>query len=214
MLESPESLKYLNEEEPHGWFSSESFKYIHWDDFYYDKTKPNWGFKNWNDFFIKPIRPERRPLDERKNTIVHSSDSYPLFYPSEGFGKNPSTNVQAESQFLLKDSQYSLYEMFGAREEARVKEMVDRHFVGGTVYQAFLDPWCYHRWHAPVSGTVIKSYKLGGTYFKVNPNFITDGLNHGVQNYVKSQPLLSMVSVRQIFIIKIDDGSGRCVAVF
>ena len=84
----------MNEEEPHGWFNPESSKYINWDDYYYDKTKPNWGFKNWNAFFIKAVRPERRPLDERKNTIVHSSDSYPLIYPEEGFGKNPTSNIQ------------------------------------------------------------------------------------------------------------------------
>lgn len=113
MLESPDSLKYMNEEEPHGWLSPMSKEYIVWDDYFIDKTKPNWGFKNWNDFFIKPIRPERRPIDQRKNTIIHSSDSHPLFYPSPEDGQNPALNVQASSNFWLKDNQYSLYDMFG-----------------------------------------------------------------------------------------------------
>lgn len=113
MLESPDSLKYMNEEEPHGWLSPMSKGYIAWDDYFIDKTKPNWGFKNWNDFFIKPIRPERRPIDQRKNTIIHSSESHPLFYPSPEDGQNPALNVQASSNFWLKDNQYSLYDMFG-----------------------------------------------------------------------------------------------------
>jgi phosphatidylserine decarboxylase len=38
-------------------------------------------------------------------------------------------------------------------------------FVGGTVYQAFLSALSYHRWHAPVSGKVVKAYIKDGTYF-------------------------------------------------
>ena len=81
MLESPASLKYLNEEEPHGWLSPQSEKYIDWEDYYVDKTQAHWGFKTWNDFFTRKVRPERRPIDQRPNCIVHSSDSHPLFYP-------------------------------------------------------------------------------------------------------------------------------------
>ena len=102
--------------------------------------------------------------------------------------------------------------MFGA-EERNLKELIDDHFVGGTVYQAYLYPWCYHRWHAPVSGTVIKSYKIGDQYFMINPQIKLGDKHLGLENYVKSMPLLSMVSVRQIIIIEIDDGSGRLVGV-
>jgi phosphatidylserine decarboxylase len=38
-------------------------------------------------------------------------------------------------------------------------------FVGGTIYQAFLSALSYHRWHAPVSGTIKKAYVKDGTYF-------------------------------------------------
>jgi len=38
-------------------------------------------------------------------------------------------------------------------------------FIGGTVYQAFLSALSYHRWHAPMSGKVVKAYKVDGTYF-------------------------------------------------
>ena len=40
-----------------------------------------------------------------------------------------------------------------------------RSFVGGTVYQAFLDAHSYHRWHSPVSGTVRSATVLEGTYY-------------------------------------------------
>ena len=94
-----------------------------------------------------------------------------------------------------------------------IKKLIDDHFAGGTVYQAFLDPWCYHRWHSPVSGTIVKSFKLGGTYYLDNPSLNLGNANHNVENYIDSQPLLSTVSVRQVFIIKLDDGSNRHIAV-
>ena len=94
-------------------------------------------------------------------------------------GQNPSKNVQASSNFWLKDNQYSLYDMFGVKDQKEVKKIVDDHFVDGTVYQAYLSSWCYHRWHAPVSGTVIKSYKIEGMYFPVDPHFLTEEVNHG-----------------------------------
>jgi phosphatidylserine decarboxylase len=80
-----------------------------------------------------------------------------------------------------------------------IKSIVQNSFVNGTVYQAFLSPWCYHRWHAPVAGKLIKSYKLPGTYLLENP--MSDLSQSGEDNYVGTQPLLTSLSVRQVFII-------------
>jgi phosphatidylserine decarboxylase len=38
-------------------------------------------------------------------------------------------------------------------------------FVGGTVYQAFLSADSYHRWHAPVSGKIVSTSIVPGTYY-------------------------------------------------
>jgi len=100
---------------------------------------------------------------------VNSSDSFPLHNNEKSQGSNPAYNVQGYENFWLKDNNYSLYDMLGA-EKMHIKDLIDSHFVGGTVYQAYLDPWCYHRWHSPVSGTLVKSFKLGGTYFLCNPS--------------------------------------------
>ena len=75
------------------------------------------------------------------------------------------------------------------------------HFVGGTVYQGFLTPWCYHRWRAPVTGVIEKCYSAGHTYYVSNPNLS----RNLAENFVASQPLLSMISGRQIYIIKADN---------
>jgi phosphatidylserine decarboxylase len=115
MLKSKVSLKYLNEEEPHGWFCPSARQHCDWDDYYVDKDKPHWGFSSWNEWFSRAIRPERRPVAEGDNVIVHSSDSYPLLYPEGSQGKNPHFDLKAENKFWLKDNRYSLYDMFDAR---------------------------------------------------------------------------------------------------
>ena len=43
-------------------------------------------------------------------------------------------------------------------------DALHKQFSGGTIYQAFLSALSYHRWHAPVSGKVVKSYLVEGTY--------------------------------------------------
>ena len=205
MLKSDVSTKYLVADSEYGWFNPKTEKYVNWNDYYVYPKKPHWGFANWNDWFTRKIRPEARPIAPGKNIVVNSSDSFPLNYDRSGLlGSNPARKVKAENEFWLKDNRYSLYDMFGARYSG-VKKIIDDHFVGGTVYQAFLDPWCYHRWHAPVAGTVVKSYKLGGSYYLPNPGLPLDT----EESYINSQPFLSIVSVRQVYIIRMDDDEKK-----
>lgn len=90
-----------------------------------------------------------------------------------------------------------------------VKHIVDESFVGGTIYQGFLSPWCYHWWHAPVSGIIERSYLLPGSYFLQNPSLDLSGIN----NYDNSQAFLSCVSARHVFIIQADDKRVGRIAV-
>jgi phosphatidylserine decarboxylase len=83
--------------------------------------------------------------------------------------------------------------------------------VGGTVYHAFLNQWCYHRWHSPVSGTIVKSYKLPGAYFLINPTLEEVPLERQTELYLDSLPMHCSVNVRHVFIIRLDDGSNRHV---
>ena len=190
----------------YAWFGEKALKFWNPDEYYVDKEKKHWGFSCWNDWFTRKVRPEARPIASGKNVVIQSSDSYPLTYPkaaNDAYGMNPTYNAKPENKFWLKDNKYSLYDMLGAKEMG-IRKLVDDHFVGGTIYQAFLDPWCYHRWHSPVDGTIVKSYKLGGTYYLSNPGMPFGGITDDGA-YINSQPLLSIVSVRQVYIIRMDD---------
>jgi phosphatidylserine decarboxylase len=51
-----------------------------------------------------------------------------------------------------------------------IQDYFKEHFVGGTVYQGFLNPWCYHRWRSPISGVIERSYQVGNSYYAGNPS--------------------------------------------
>jgi phosphatidylserine decarboxylase len=72
-------------------------------------------------------------------------------------------------------------------------------FVGGTVYQAFLSALSYHRWHAPIDGTIVDVYKIPGTYYYDRSQFLTifDESSPDL-----SQSFLSSTAARMVILIK------------
>jgi phosphatidylserine decarboxylase len=72
--------------------------------------------------------------------------------------------------------------------------------VGGTIYQAFLSALSYHRWHAPVSGRVVKTRLIEGTYFSES---LAEGLDPAGPNY--SQGYISELATRGLIFIETDN---------
>ncbi|KAG5335150.1 hypothetical protein C0989_002154 [Termitomyces sp. Mn162] len=155
-LSSPASAHVLNTE-PGGWLSDEALKAMggFTDDFIHDTSKPHWGFTSWDDFFTRRfkegIRPVPAPYDSR---IVTN--------PCEGGVYNIAHNVLEHDTFWIKENAYSLADML-ANHEFVTK------FVGGTVYQTWLSALSYHRWHSPVTGTVVDIDFVPGTYYSSSP---------------------------------------------
>ncbi len=184
-LDSEASLYILNDK-INGWKSKAARKAIKIDDFIHDENKDNWGFKSWNDFFIRQFKPYKRPVAEPDNNkvIVSACESQPV---------RISTNVQKLDKFWIKGQKYSLEFMLNN------SKYVD-DFVGGTVYQAFLSALAYHRWHSPVSGTIVHTEVIEGTYYSESPNVGFDPTAPDL-----SQAYISQVSTRALIFIKCDD---------
>jgi phosphatidylserine decarboxylase len=73
-------------------------------------------------------------------------------------------------------------------------------FVGGSVYQAYLDAHNYHRWHSPISGTIKKAFVREGTYYSEAES---EGKDHDGMKL--SQGYLAHVATRAIILIEGDD---------
>jgi len=138
-----------------------------------DPSDPKYyGFPNWDEFFRRkfsrmgntdglgprPLNgligyqpwPDSGPDDN--SVIVNACESAPLAIKYD---------VPAHGQFWLKGQFYSMNDMLKGDDLAP-------HFFGGCVYQAYLSALSYHRWNAPVSGTVVKVVKIPGTYYLEN----------------------------------------------
>ena len=185
-LDSPASRYVLNAGQD-GWQSKAAMVKLNMQDYQYDADAPFWGFDSWNQFFTRPLRPGARPIKEPKNdkVIVSACDSTVYVIDPD---------VQRHSQFWLKSQPHSLSDMLGA-----ATEYVEA-FVGGTVYQAFLNPFNYHRWHSPVSGTIRKAFVQEGLYFSQANSEKEDPT---IQDH--SEGYITQVQTRAIVIIEADD---------
>ncbi|KAI8168854.1 L-tryptophan decarboxylase [Colletotrichum sp. SAR 10_70] len=95
----------------------------------------------------------RRPeVDDNTSVIVNACESAPLQVVSD---------VALQADVTIKGQPYSLTDMLNNNALAL-------QFVGGTIYQAYLSAFSYHRWHAPVSGRIVEIEMIPGTYFSVN----------------------------------------------
>lgn len=163
--------------------------------FHCDPSKENFGFHSWDDFFTRRFTEHARPIAAARNDealIVSACESAPYRIAS---------SVAARDKFWLKSQPYSLIDMLN-------NSVYHQRFVGGTVYQAYLSALSYHRWHMPVSGTVVKIEHVPGTYFAENYRKRVDPTDPvgPIGNVLRhSQGYISEVAARMVIYIQADD---------
>jgi len=145
-------------------------------------------------FFTRKFRDEVRPVaDPEDDNVIACACESKVF--------NVQKNVKLRDQFWIKSQPYSIIDMLA-------NDPLAEKFAGGTVFQAFLSALSYHRWHAPVSGTIKKAFVQDGTYFS-EPLF--EGL--GDPNNVEinaggisvGQGYLTSLATRAIIFIEADN---------
>ena len=152
-LSSPASTMYLNAQSPSGWFCPAALAEIDMSQFVCDPSAPFYGFSSWNDYFTRRFVPGARP-------IASPGDDKVIVSACEASPYNTQSNLQLADKFWMKSQPYSLQDIF-----ANNQLPLAQNFVGGDLYQAFLSADNYHRWHAPVSGTIAAAYNIDGTYY-------------------------------------------------
>ncbi|WP_320172682.1 phosphatidylserine decarboxylase family protein [Maridesulfovibrio sp.] len=187
-LESPDSRYVLSKDPKKGWFGQDAQKAMPGfeKDFICDPGKPYHGFKSWDDFFTRQFRKGRRPVVSPKDdaVIANACESAPF---------NLAKNVKMRDQFWIKGQPYSLYHMLDG-------DPLASQFEGGTIYQAFLSALSYHRWHSPVSGKIVKTKLIDGSYYAQSP---TAGFDPASPN--KSQGYITQVAARGLIFIEADN---------
>lgn len=114
------------------------------------------GLESWDAFFARKLLDNARPIGDASANVLHSACESTVYRKAH--------DVKLHDQFWLKDQHYSLYDILNRNDTFY------NYFVGGTVYQAFLSPLDYHRWHVPVNGTIEKVEVIAGSYYAVLPD--------------------------------------------
>lgn len=155
-----------------------------------------YGFTSWDNFFTRTFNEGVRPLagEGDDSIIANACESAPYRLELQ--------SVQPEEKFWIKGMPYSLMDMLA-------HDPLADQFVGGTgatVYQAFLSALSYHRWNSPVSGTIVKTRIIDGTYYSENyyEGFANpDGPDDSAPN--DSQAYLTEVATRALIFIQADN---------
>lgn len=187
-LSSPDSRYVLGDDPEKGWFGRDAREAMPTfvEDFVCDPSLPYHGFASWDDFFTRRFREGRRPVaaPDDDTVIANACESAPY---------RLATNVQLRDQFWIKAQPYSLYHMMAG-------DPLVEQFKGGTIYQAFLSALSYHRWHSPVSGTIVKTKLLDGSYYA---EALSEGFDPAGPN--ESQGYITQVAARALVFIQADN---------
>ena len=203
-LKSPKSAYVLEENTKGSWFSphgEEELTHVanigktnhkFAEMFQCDPSDKHMGYKSWDHFFTRLFKEEARPVAEPDddNVIVNACESKTF---------KVAHNVKARCRFWLKGQPYSVIDMLA-------QDPLAEKFVGGTVYQAFLSALSYHRWHAPVSGRLVKAYVQDGTYYSEPP--FSEFKEHQAADragQVTSQAYLTGTATRAIMFFEADN---------
>lgn len=117
------------------------------------------SYANFNEFFAREIKESARPIANPENDLVSSSpaDCRLTAYQT----------IDLAIKYWIKGSGFSISRLLG-------DEGLAQQFDGGSIVIARLAPQDYHRWHAPVSGTVTNVKDIPGAYYTVNPQAINE----------------------------------------
>ncbi|OAA59615.1 phosphatidylserine decarboxylase family protein [Niveomyces insectorum RCEF 264] len=162
-LKSPESAHVLGTHST-GWFGDIGYKDLmevanapyqsshkFEDMFVCDPTAKYYGFTSWDDFFTRKVHDRARP-------VAAPGDDAVVANACESAVFNVVRGAKLRDKFWIKRQPYSVLDMLA-------HDPLAQQFANATVYQAFLSALSYHRWHAPVSGTVRRAFVQDGTYF-------------------------------------------------
>ncbi|CEL63404.1 phosphatidylserine decarboxylase [Rhizoctonia solani AG-1 IB] len=155
-LSSSASREYLTVED-NGWFGPKASAHIpnFAELFKCDPSSPHYGFKSWDDFFTREFRDGIRPVEfKSRDDIINSACESTVY--------RIATNIKEVDSFWLKGSPYSLRHMLN-------DDPYTDQFIGGTIYQAFLSAYMYHRWASPINGIIDRVELIPGAYYATSP---------------------------------------------
>jgi len=122
-------------------------------------------YPTFNDFFIREVKPERRPIaaPEDNRVLVSPADCRLSVYSS----------VAEAKKLYIKGKKFDVQHLLGGSSNQKWIDM----FQDAYMLNARLSPVDYHRYHAPLGGTVLTTYSIPGMNFETRPTTLESQVN-------------------------------------
>lgn len=121
-----------------------------WDDY----MPPPSGYQTFNQFFARHVRPGRRPVEGLGDDRIVVSPADANFIGAWPVATDSTVFVD-EQVLNCKGLRWSIQQLLDGSPYAQ-------RFAGGVFTHSALRTFDYHRWHAPVAGTVLEARIVQG----------------------------------------------------
>jgi len=108
-------------------------------------------FNSFNDFFYRKLKHDARKIDTNINSLISPADGKILVY----------NNIDNQD-FIVKGYKFD-------KNEFLLNDSLVEQYKGGSLIIIRLCPTDYHRYHFPLSGTIIRDVSISGSYYSVSP---------------------------------------------
>ncbi len=119
-----------------------------------DYMPPPSGYMSFNQFFARHVRPGRRPVADLADSRVVVAPADANFIGAWPIADDSSVCV-AEPELDLKGMRWTIAQLLDGSGYAG-------RFAGGVFTHSALRTFDYHRWHAPLEGTVLEARIIQG----------------------------------------------------
>ncbi|QQL44029.1 archaetidylserine decarboxylase [Sulfuriroseicoccus oceanibius] len=125
------------------------------------------SYGSFNEFFFRKLKPEARPVDSDRSSVVFPADGRHLCLP----------NVTKADSFFVKGQRFDLEKLLGCKTLAA-------RFENGSLLLSRLCPTDYHRYHFPVSGDAAVTRELNerNRLYSVSPIALRQRLDYLWEN--------------------------------
>jgi phosphatidylserine decarboxylase len=140
-------------------------------------------YKNFNQFFTRALKPEARPINDDKISIV---------CPADGAVSQIGTITDGEI-FQAKGQSFAVDTLLGADQQESAP------FINGSFTTIYLSPRDYHRVHMPIDGELMYCRYIPGQLFSVNN--------------VTAQRVNGLFARNERLVCMFDTPAGRCAMI-
>eukprot|EP01084_Bolivina_argentea_P215647 366156_1 len=166
------------------------YEYMRMDDYFI----PINGYHSWNDFFTRKLKNPREISEPNNNLVVVSA--------CDGTTWNGEYITSINDRFWIKEQPYDIKTLLN-----NDIDLINR-YVGGILLQTALLPADYHRWHAPVTGTITRAQIVGQTYF-TQINYLSKyDTTSQLKFWTGQAPYMTHLNIRSIIEIDTSNQGG------